>query len=333
MFQSLFKFLIILIIITSSINAETMKKKVVYINSYHKGFFWSDTIQKSILDTFNITEKNGKLDFSKSQIELKILEMDSKRNNNESYIKKTAFEIQKIIKKYKPDLIITSDDNAIKYIIVPYFYNDNLPILFCGVNADASVYGLPTKNITGMIEVGLIKELVEVVEPYARGNKIGYIGDSNLSSKKNATYFNKILNTDIKTYFAKSKKEWKAKFLLAQKEVDILITAVSAGVLHTEEDINEISTFVQENIEIPNVGWDKGSKYFSTITFEKQAEEQGNWVAKKALEVLNGKDISKIDIVSNKKAIIYLNTSLVKKLNIFLPFYLMNDSILVEIQE
>ena len=330
MFRILLKLFFILSLTASFINAEITKKKVVLINSYHKGFFWSDIIQKSILDVFDVTERNGKLDFSNSPVELKIIHMDSKRNNNESYIKRTALEIKKIIKKYKPDLIITSDDNAIKYVIVPYFYNDNIPVLFCGVNADASVYGLPTKNITGMVEVGLIKEVVNTVKPYAKGNKIGYIGDANFSSQKNALYFKKILNTDIKTYFAKSKKEWKEKFLLAQKEVDILITAVSAGVIYTKEDYHDISIFVKDNIKIPSVGWDKITRHFANITFEKQAEEQGTWVARRALEVLNGKDISTIKVVTNKKATIYINISLVKKLNIVFPFYLMNDSILVD---
>ena len=330
MFRIIFKLFFILFLSSSFINAEIIKKKVVLINSYHKGFSWTDTIQKSILDTFNIIEKDGKLDFSNSTVKLKIINMDSKRNSNEIYIKKVALETKKIIEEYKPDLIITSDDNAIKYVIVPYFYNHKIPTIFCGVNADASSYGLPTKNITGMVEVGLIKELVDTVRPYAKGNKIGYIGDANFSSQKNVPHFKKSLNADIKTYFAKSKKEWKEKFLLAQKEVDILITAISAGVIYTKEDYRDISTFVKENIKIPSVGWDNETKYFATITFQKQAEEQGTWAANRALEVLNGKDISTIKVVTNKRASIYINSSLVKKLNIVFPFYLMNDSVLVD---
>ena len=330
MFRIFLKLFFLLTLTTSFINAEIIKKKVVLINSYHKGFFWTDLIQKSILDVFNITENNGKLDFSNSTIELKIINMDSKRNSNELYIKKVALETKKIIEEYKPDLILTSDDNAVKYVIVPYFYNHNLPILFCGVNADASVYNLPSKNITGMVEVGLIKELVDTVKPYAKGNKIGYIDAYNLSSQKNIIYFNKLLNKDIKSYLAKSKEEWKKNFLLAQKEVDILITGISAGVIPTQKDYNDISIFVKNNIKVPNVGWDKITRHFATITFEKQAEEQGTWVAKRALEVLNGKDISTIKVTTNKRATIYINSSLVKKLNIVFPFYLMNNSILVD---
>ena len=73
-----------------------------------------------------------------------------------------------------------------------------------------------------------------------------------------------------------------------------------------------------------------GVLYISVLTFERQAQEHGEWAATKALKVLNGKKIADINVVTNKRATIYINVQLVKKLNIVFPFYLMNDSILVD---
>lgn len=327
--QFIVYFMIMSLYFTSAFS-DINKKKILYINSYHNGYYWSDTIQKTILEVFNIKEKSGNLDFSNSKVELKIIAMDSKRNSDETYIKRIALETKNTIDAYKPDLIITSDDNAVKYVIVPYFYNHHIPVVFCGVNGDATVYGLPTKNITGMVEVELIKELITTITPYAKGNRLGYLDADNFTSEKSILYFEKILNQEVKTYFVKSKKEWKESYLLAQKEVDILILGLAGVVIQTEQDYKEIEKFVKKYAEVPSVGWDKMTKHFNTLTFEKQAEEQGFWAATKALEILNGKDISTIKVVTNKNASIYINVTLAKKLNIVLPFFLINDSILVD---
>ena len=58
--------------------------------------------------------------------------------------------------------MIASDDNAQKYLVVPYLKGTQVPVIFNGVNWDASAYGFPTSNVTGMIEVELPDQLVEI---------------------------------------------------------------------------------------------------------------------------------------------------------------------------
>ena len=52
-----------------------------------------------------------------------------------------------------PDLLIVSDDNAVKYLVVPNFQDDPMPIVFCGVNWTADQYDLSHCNITGILEL------------------------------------------------------------------------------------------------------------------------------------------------------------------------------------
>ncbi len=330
MFRIFFKLFIILSIVSNFMYAQMTKKKVVYVNSYHKGYSWSDSIQKGILDVFNIKQKDGVLDFTNSKVELKIIEMDSKRNNNEKYKKRVSLEIKNKIIEYKPDLIIISDDNAAEYLIVPYFYNHKIPVIFTGVNALPSDYGFPAKNITGIIEVTLIQELIDTVKPYSRGTRIGYLDADNFTSPKVLAQYEKILKKDIKHYFVKDKEEWKKSYIQAQEEVDILMLGLSAIALDLENEYKEMAIFTKQHTKIPIVSSDNITRYISVLTFQKQPEEHGEWAASRALEVLNGRDISKIDIITNKRATIYINTSLSKSLNIVWPFFLMNDSILVD---
>lgn len=115
------------------------KKKVLLVNSYHKGYFWTDGITDAILESFGaIVDTHGAVDNSKSKVILNITYMDTKRNSSEEYKKKTAISVKERIDSWQPDLVITTDDNAAKYLIVPYFKNTDLPFVFCGVNWDAS---------------------------------------------------------------------------------------------------------------------------------------------------------------------------------------------------
>lgn len=100
-------------------------KEVLLIHSYHKGYSWSDDISKTI-------EKN----FAKNKnIELTTVYMDTKRIDENEYIKNLAklYEQQFFDRKF--DLIIVSDNNAFDFM---FTYHETLfkdiPVLFCGIN-------------------------------------------------------------------------------------------------------------------------------------------------------------------------------------------------------
>ncbi len=64
------------------------KKKVLFVNSYHPGYDWSDGITQGILDTFGARLKSdGEVDNSASKVILKIFFMDTKRNKSEEFKK------------------------------------------------------------------------------------------------------------------------------------------------------------------------------------------------------------------------------------------------------
>ena len=128
-------------------------KKVLFIDSYHEGYAWSDGIASGIQRTLG-----GK------GIELKIFRLDTKRNTDEAFKKEACSKAKSEIESFKPDVVIAADDNASKYLVEPYFKNSTLPIVFCGVNWDASVYGYPYTNTTGMIEVTPVPQLVEQLQ-------------------------------------------------------------------------------------------------------------------------------------------------------------------------
>ena len=85
-----------------------------------------------------------------------------------------------------------------------------------------------------------------------------------------------------------------------------------------------------KNTKIPTGTTIQTATSFTMIGFTKVAEEQGEWAAQAALEILAGKKPSDIPIASNQKAKIYLNMRLAKKLNITFPMELIQQAIFVD---
>jgi hypothetical protein len=130
------------------------KKKILYIDSYHAAYPWSAGITAGI----------QKIMSPRHDVELKIFRMDTKRNQSEEFKKAAALKAKALIESWQPDVVIASDDNASKYLIVPYYKDGTLPFVFCGVNWDAGVYGFPCRNVTGMVEVQLIDQIITTLE-------------------------------------------------------------------------------------------------------------------------------------------------------------------------
>ena len=300
---------------------ETLKyagKKILFVNSYHKGFEWSDGITNSL--------KQG---LSNKNIELKIHYMDTKRNTEEEFKKQAALNTKKIIEEWKPDLLITSNDNTFKYLVMPYYKDADLPIVFCGLNWDATVYEAPYSNTAGMVEVSLVLPLINHLKIYTKGDRIGMIVDDCLSSRKWIENVKKILKISFtKEYFVKTFKEWENTFIKLQDEVDILLLVGNAAI--NDWDNEEAKRFILENIRKPT-----GSTYdwmspYSLITIETIAEEQGEYAAEIALKILDGTLPSDIPLKVNKKGRLILNLKIAEKLDIIFPPLMLKNAEIIE---
>ncbi len=302
---------------------DTNVKKVLYVASYSVKLDWSFRIKSGIESVFE----------SRNNLQLKVINMNTMGMSpiDTDKKKKAALEVKRLIDSWKPDIVIASDDNASKYLIVPYFKNAELPFVFCGVNWDASKYGFPLKNVTGMIEVQLVDQLVKYLSPYAKGHKIGSIRGNTMTNRIEAGHFEKHLGKEIKTYFVDNIIEWKELFLQLQDEVDmILIGDLDAVKINVNKESKiDVGNFMLEKTKIPTGHWDAAYRNASLITLASIPEEQGEYAAKATLEILDGKSPIDIPIVKNKKAKVFLNMKLAKKLGIIFPMSLIESAQLI----
>ncbi len=305
--QSFPKICVLIVALTIIFSSSALAaSKIMYVDSYHEGYAWSDGILKSIENALA-----GK------DIELQIIHMDTKRHAEESFIKEAAKKAHMAIESFKPDIVIASDDNASKYLIVPYFLNSSLPVVVCGINWDASAYGFPAKNVTGMIEVTPIAPMVKTLKSAAKGNRIGFIGPETLTSRKELEYSNKAMGVKMDAFFATNLEEWKKGFVALQKRTDMVIIDSDGGLYDDQAD--QLAAFVEKTTSVPTGSGYDFMKRYAVVVYGKSPQEQGEWAAKTALEVLNGTDIGSIPMVKSQEGDLIVNLRLMKAADVTLP--------------
>jgi len=291
-------------------------KKILFINSYHEGYAWSDGIVKGL--------KQGLKD---SGIELKVVNMDTKRNGSEEFKKEAGLKVKAEIEAFKPDLVVAADDNAAAYVIVPYFKDSQLPFVFCGINWDASPYGFPSKTVTGILEVEEITGLAKLLRQFAKGDRIGFIADDSETNRKEVEYFKKFYNIETIPYFAKDFEDFKKGYVELQGKVDSLIFYGWAAIKDWKND--EAADFILKNSKVPSGTFQEEVMPFVMIGYLKIPEEQGMFSAEAALKILSGTKPLDIPVASNKTGKVQLNAKIAEKVGIQFPYELVQSAALI----
>ncbi len=289
-------------------------KKVMLVNSYHQGYGWSDGISTGVHE---ILDMQG--------VQVRDFWMDTKRNHSEAFKKKAALKAKQAIEQWRPDLIIAADDNASKYLIKPYFKDSAIPVVFCGVNWDASVYGYPYTNATGMEEVSLIAPLPGELARFAHGERLGILTGTVLSDRKNVENFKKKMGIHFdQEVYVESFEQWKQQFRALQQRVDILIMENSQSISGWND--TEAQQFVLDNTRIPTGSTQPGMVPYVLIGYSQVPQEQGIYAAKTALRIFSGEKPSAIPIVNNHQAQVWLNLRIAQKLGIVFPLSMLKNA-------
>jgi ABC-type uncharacterized transport system substrate-binding protein len=279
-------------------------KKVLFVNSYHQGYEWSDGMEAGARAVLGPTGAT-----------LTFLRMDTKRHQDDAFRKQAGLDAKAAIEAQKPDLVIVGDDMAVKYLLVPYFKDATLPFVFCGVNWEAGKYGLPFKNATGMVEVSLVKELIDNMKEYAKGPKLGFLTVDSETERIELPFLKKALGLGFnEEKLVKTMAEWKESFARMQADNDMVLLGNVAGIVDWNEA--DAAAFAAANAKVIVGGTYDFLMPFTMLGFTKVAEEQGQWAGKTAIEVLKGKPAGTIPVAANKQAKILINPKLAAKAGI-----------------
>jgi gluconate transporter len=290
--------------------ANAAQLRVSYVNSYHQGYASSDDAMAAIRE---ILGREG--------IQLQVEFMDAKHHPGDAELQRRAGEVLASIRRFRPDLLIASDDDAVKYVLAPHYRQGPIPAVFCGVNWSAKQYGLPTANVTGMLEVVPIEEtlrFIQEVRPSTR--RLCVLSENSVSERSNRELLDpkyKSLGLDPQYVLVDNFEEWKRAFAAAQRDSDVVYLPTNGGIRGW--DRAAAAEWVRRNIRIPVVTCDDFMMPYAVFGLTKVAREQGEWAARTALEILHGKRPADIPVVSNRQTRCFLNPGLAARIGFHSP--------------
>jgi len=151
------------------------KKNVLYVNSYHNGYQWSDEILLGIRTILNA---------SLYKVDLQIEYMDTKKYSYEP-INSSLFKLYR--DKFSDedfDVIIVSDNHAFNFVIE---HRDALfpgiPLIFCGIN-DYESADTSSGNMTGIVENFDLLNTLEIARKlHPEKTRMVVVGDQSITGR------------------------------------------------------------------------------------------------------------------------------------------------------
>ena len=287
----LFLVLIILILFSTSGFAardyELDNKRILLLHSYHQSMEWTKNIETGVEDV--LAQKL-------SDYKLYVEYMDTKRFGYQEVEENLKQIYRKKYQNLPPDLIITSDDNALDFILAHRqdIFTDT-PVVFSGVNDLEEDILLKKEDITGITEEPSIKETIELMlDLHHDMNEIIIINDDTPTGQANKDKLDKTLpefkgEIDFKYWQDYSMKELQQKLKKVKKDTAILLLSFNQDRLNHrftyQETINRLDPYAE--VPIYSV-WDfylgegiVGGKLISGL-------KQGEVAAKLGISILKG---------------------------------------------
>jgi len=279
--------ILFLTILNSSLFASN-NKNVLIINSYHRGFQWSDQVIAGIEKVLDNTKIN-----------VNVLYMDSKRISSLRYYKELKELYQLQLQKVKYDLVVVIDKFAYEFALQKYkdlFKNEK--IYFVGIEQysknEVEKYNLLDK-VSGRIERRAIEENIKIIlKVIPKLKKLYIINDKSKNGNDTDPFIQKVITQqkskiDIEYIRESTFEKLSKKFSQYKKNEAIFFIR-----FYNDENGN-----LYKNSEIANFIDSCNLPVFSTDTlFIKKGSIGGKLVNINQLGIDSGKDI--LSILNNK---------------------------------
>jgi len=307
--------IVLFVVLLAVIGCSKSSEKLLVIYSYHPEYEWCKQEKKGIDDVFK--DQNAIIES---------FYMDTKRKTSKTWEKNVTNEVLEKIDSFKPDLVIVCDDNACK-LVATQFIDKKLPFIFAGINEDPKVYGMPAKNITGVIERNLFSGTIDLLKKLAPSvESIAIISDNSVTSQATASRFTQE-NFSVKlyeVYKTSNYDDWKKYVRKIQTEVDALgiYLYFTLEEPNSEESVpsEHVLKWTLENNTLPTFSFEEFSVKGGVLCGETQSGyEQGKEAALMAKEILSGTNPADLPVRMPKKGTLTINEKTAKKLNIIIP--------------
>lgn len=295
-------------------SAAKRKKNVLYINSYHHGYQWSDQILEGI---------RGVLYSSKYKIDLQTEYMDTKKYLYEP-VKESLYTLysEKFVDE-EFDVIIVSDNHAYNFVIE---HRDQLfagiPLVFCGMNNFESA-DISSGNLTGVVENFDLPNTLNIARKlHPEKTRMVVVGDHSITgwSIEQQVYamleeYGKEL--EVEFWFKLSLDETKQKVERLAEDTFLFFTPwyqTVKGKFYTAEEVMEA---IYEHSSVPiYTTWEfllgSGTVGGSLLS----GLHHGKMAARMALRIIEGEKAENIPVVTEPTGTYKFDYEVMRKLNI-----------------
>jgi len=273
---------------------------IFYVNSYHEGYPSSDDIMAGL-----------EMVLSKEGTPYHKEFLDSKQNNSQEFLDSMSDEIFRRMIEFNPEVLLVSDDNALKYIVEKNADMISIPVVFCGINWNHSGYNLEGLKYTGILEILPVRECLKVArETGIQVTDLGILSENTASEKKNKAILDTLTNLQNHYRLVDNFLQWKEAFLELQNSCQLIFIPTNGGVKDWND--KEAVNFIEENIRVPVFTCDDFMLQFASFGLTKIAAEQGEWAGKTALELMKAKNPEDIPVAQNQRFEGWINPHLAK---------------------
>lgn len=304
------------------VQRSAVGRKILLVHSYHAGYAWVDEVSRGVNDSLK-----------DSGVTLEVFYMDAKRHPDEAWVVEAGAKAVQKVDEWKPDVVIASDDAAQEHFGKKYV-GKQLPIVFCGVNADGSKYGYPAANITGILERPQFLATLEYFRQFKPVHRIAVLSCNDVTSVSVAGYI-KQQQTDVEIVEYKltnDLEEWKR----AIERFNTTLDAVLVYTYHTLRAEGQTSSmepkavmaWTSENCKIPIIGVLQFAIEDGALAGVIESPfEHGEKAARYALEILRGAPISSLPVTVAERGQKMVNRRQSARFGIRLTPELLKDAI------
>lgn len=311
--------------------SESIKKHHIFVvNSYNpETFGWTKEIFSGILDEFKKQGLEKGIHFEIVSDNMDALVKSSGEEKN-----READRILNKIKQAKPDIIITTDDDALEFVGLKI---DKIPVVFNGVNGEPGKYltspkldslDRPGHNITGVYQTTYFKQSLEFLRQLSPAAKtFGVLTDQTTTGLTILDSIKKIKDdlplTWKDTFVSSSFSEWKTKIKEWQKSVDAVFMFSANSVKNDNGKTipqDQVVQWIAENSKLPDTAcWEFQVKPGILVSATDSGKLQGVHTAFLAIEIMNGTDPGSLSIITPPNGVPAMNGKRAEKLNLNIP--------------
>ncbi len=303
--------------------------KVLVVHSYHAEYSWVqglDTGMDQVLQASGITVEK--------------FYMDTKRKASDEWKVKTGqMAVEKML-AMKPDVVITTDDNAQAFFAKNYAGKSDIQFVFTGVNGDPDKYGFPAANVTGILERAYADQTLDLLKSFMpQINAVVYLADDSatadlITPRIQAQAKNGKLPIAVNSFERPSTfDQWKTVVKKYDQDPSIgaflipLYLTVKVAENGDRVPPKEVMQWIVANTDKPVVGlWPFSTDHGALCAVVVDPVEHGRVAGEMAAKIIKGKKAGDVEMATNKEGYVIFNITTAKAKGVDIPYELLESA-------